>query len=197
MPAAAQDKHFALRLYVWNARICEAFYLPQQLLEVALRNAMHPTIVGRYGADWHMSAGFRSATTHKARDELLDVIGKERGKRGAGFTIDHVVAGLSFGFWTSLLAKSFEANFWAKGMHHAFPYAPKHMTRGDIASKAESIRKWRNMIAHHYAIFDKSPTREYQDIIEFTGWVSPEAAWLTKELSRVSVVINSRPQSQS
>jgi hypothetical protein len=193
MPAADQDSNYALRLYVWNARICESFYLPQQLLEVALRNALHPVIVSRYGASWHTSIGFISAITHKAKGELNDVVVRERGKRGAGFTIDHVIAGLSFGFWTNLLTKSFENNFWAQGMLQTFPHAPKTMKRGDISAKAEGIRKWRNMIAHHYAIFDKMPTKEYQDIIEFISWLTPDTAWLAKELSRVSTIVNSKP----
>ena len=39
--SAGVDKQKALQLYVWNARLCEAFYLPIQLCEVAIRNAIH------------------------------------------------------------------------------------------------------------------------------------------------------------
>jgi hypothetical protein len=194
MPAANHDKHHALRLYVWNARICEAFYLPQQILEVTLRNALHPVIVSRYGPAWHNSAGFRSAITHKARNELEEIVTKETGQRGKEFTIDHVIAGLTLGFWTNLLSKSFEYNFWAKGMDQTFPHAPAWMKRGDISAKAESIRKFRNMIAHHYAVFDRAPNKEYQDIVAFIGWLNPEAAWFTNHLSKVSSVINARPK---
>ena len=41
VPAARGDRNHALRLYIWNARLCEKFYLPIQLAEVTMRNAIH------------------------------------------------------------------------------------------------------------------------------------------------------------
>lgn len=40
LAAAKNDKQLALRLYVWNARLCECLYLPVQFTEVAVRNAV-------------------------------------------------------------------------------------------------------------------------------------------------------------
>jgi hypothetical protein len=194
LPAANQDHHFALRLYVWNARLCQAFYLPQQLLEVSLRNALQLVIANRYGVDWHVNTGFRSAMSYQARGELDEAVTKERLKRGAGFAIDHVIARLSFGFWVSLLAKGFEHQFWSHGMADVFPNAPRALTRGDISIHVDRIRRWRNRLAHQHIIFDKAPARQYQGVITLIGWMSADMAWLAKELSRVSTVINARPR---
>lgn len=36
LPAAKGDRFHALRHYVWNARLCEEFYIPLQFSEIAL-----------------------------------------------------------------------------------------------------------------------------------------------------------------
>lgn len=40
IPTAKGDRQLALRLYLWNVRICEAFYFPLQTAEIAARNAI-------------------------------------------------------------------------------------------------------------------------------------------------------------
>ena len=51
--AVQGDREKALHLYTWNTAISAAFYGPLQGLEVALRNAMHRQLAGRYGAAWY------------------------------------------------------------------------------------------------------------------------------------------------
>ena len=87
MPAAGGDKHKALRLYVWNARICEAFYLPLQLAEVTIRNRIHAGVILRYGTGWELQGRFLCTLPQRLRSELNEALGKERGVRGAALTI--------------------------------------------------------------------------------------------------------------
>ena len=53
LSAVRGDRERALHLYAWNTAVSAAFYGPLQGLEVALRNAMHRQLAGRYGADWY------------------------------------------------------------------------------------------------------------------------------------------------
>jgi hypothetical protein len=117
LPAANGDPHLALRLYVWNARLCEAFYLPCQLAEVACRNAVARALVGKYGANWCADSRFHSILPNHLRAELDKVNTEERVRRGiADLTVDHIVAGLTFGFWVALLTAKFDFTIWKGGM---------------------------------------------------------------------------------
>src|SRR5512145_1342666 len=61
MAAAGHDRRMALKLYVWNASICEAFYTPLKFCEVTLRNAILSAIRTRYGPAWYTDSRFRGA----------------------------------------------------------------------------------------------------------------------------------------
>lgn len=193
MPAAGGDKHLALRLYVWNARICEAFYLPLQFAEVCLRNAIKSALELRYGIGWESNGIFLCTLPRRLVTELNDVTAKERLSKGAALTTDHIVSSLPFGFWAHLLTKNFDHLLWKGGISHAFPHAPSGTTRFDLHNRVEKIREWRNRIAHHNAIFDKKPTAEYQNILSFISWIDPNIFWITKEISQITRVINQRP----
>jgi hypothetical protein len=184
----------AIRFYVWNARICEAFYLPVQLAEVTLRNTLHSGLIARYGPDWDSRGAFLSTLPNRLRDELTGAISKERGVRGASLTKDHIVAALSFGFWANLLTRNHDHLLWKGGIHHAFPHAARHITRDKLHTLVEQLRRWRNLIAHHYAIFDKGPTAEYQNLLTLVGWADPHTEWFIAQLSNVSATINRRPR---
>lgn len=194
MPAAGGDRALALRLHVWNARLCEAFYLPTQLAEVSTRNALHSAVAARYGKDWHAEAAFLSNLPNRLLDELQNVIARERSKRKQGFTADHVVAGLSFGFWVHLVSKSFDHLLWKRGVAAAFPHVPRGTTRVDVHGRLNGLRNWRNLIAHHYAVFDRSPMAEFQNIVGIIRWICPDTGWFAHELSNVPRVLNQRPR---
>lgn len=71
---AKNDRNCALRLYVWNARICEAFYLPSQLAEVALRNALHAALCENFSGNWHMNPAFVSPLPERLKSDLSHAI---------------------------------------------------------------------------------------------------------------------------
>jgi hypothetical protein len=157
MPEAKGDKHLALRLLIWNARLCESFYIPTQFAEVAARNAIQQPVRRRFSATWYESAGFLNLLPPRLRDEIDRVVLEEKSVRGLTFTPDHVVAGLSFGFWLSLLTSRYDRQLWANGVRGSFPHLPRQHGRDDIYKALDKLRRFRNKIAHHSAIFDKSP----------------------------------------
>src|SRR5262249_16751800 len=108
LDTANGDRHLALRLYVWNARLCEEFYIPIQFTEVALRNAIHNRLWAVFGPQWYVTRGFEHAIPDRHKAELAKVVSEQQAKRGPLFTSNHVVAGLTFGFWLYLMGSRFE-----------------------------------------------------------------------------------------
>jgi len=191
---AKGDKHLALRLLVWNARLCESFYIPTQFAEVSARNAIQRSVGLRFGATWYESAGFVNILPLRLQDELDRVVKEEKGARGITFTPDHVVAGLSFGFWLNLLTSRYDKQLWMNGMRRSFPHLPRQHRRDDVYKTLDQLRRFRNKIAHHSAIFDKNPRAEHANAIEIIGWICPQTQWLTSELSDVMRVLGRKPR---
>ena len=116
MNAAKGDKQHALRLYVWNARLCEALYFPMQTAEVAVRNAIHSALIAQYGMGWYSRNAFIDVLPDRYKDEVRKVTRDEQLRRASSFTGDHVVAGMTFGFWVHLLSGNFDHLLWKGGM---------------------------------------------------------------------------------
>lgn len=194
LPAAQGDKHLALRLYVWNARVCEAFYLPIQITEVSIRNAIHKALTRRYEEDWDKRGDFLCTLPKRLSDALSDARDSERNQQGTKLTVNHLVSSLSFGFWVHLTTQDYGHLIWKHGVQNEFPGFPKKGKLYELHSALDRFRLFRNRVAHHNAIFDKSPTAELQKMQEIVGWICPETLWIMQELSNVSRVINSRPK---
>lgn len=192
LAAANGDQHLALRLYIWNARLCEAFYLPCQMAEVACRNAIARALTEHYGMHWHNDEHFRSVLPKRLRCELENAVLLSQQHRGG--SADRVAGALTFGFWVHLLTKGFDFILWKSGMSGCFPNAPSGIARGDIHRRVDRVRMFRNRIAHHDAVFDRQPTSEHGNIVQTVGFVCPETQWLLVRLSRVPRTINARPR---
>lgn len=174
MLAAVQDKHYAMRLYLWNGAICERLYLPLQTAEICVRNGIHRLLTSRYG-DWCTNHAFINLLSAKYQAEVQDTTASEKADRGSAYTIDHVVAAMSFGFWTTLLAKRFQHHLWHGGLQQAFPFAPATLDREKAYIKVNRLREFRNKVAHHYAVFDRKPFDHYVNATHIIGWASPAA----------------------
>lgn len=190
---AGGDKHMALRLYVWNSRLCEAFYIPCQFAEVAVRNGAAQALAARYQPDWHLDARFPSTLPDRLARELERTIADGQREHGANATVNHVVSGVSLGFWTHLFTKNFRHILWKHGFGTAFPHIPRTETSLSIYKRIDRLRNWRNRIAHYNAIFDKGPAAEMENVQTILSWACPETFWLLNQLSNVSTVINQRP----
>lgn len=193
MPAANGSKEDAFRLYLWNCALCEAFYLPLHIAEIAVRNAIHRRLTARLGEQWYDNPTFNNILGDRQHGDLADAVQDERNRHGLLMSSHHLVASLSFGFWQHLLTHRFDRLLWPRGMSDAFPNLPNSLRRSDVHDRLEIIRKWRNRIAHHKAIFDQGPTRKYQETLQLVRWVCHDVAdWLTAA-SRVSEAIALRP----
>jgi hypothetical protein len=185
--ATGDDREAAARLYTWNTAVSASFYGPLQALEVAVRNAMHMQLSTRYGATWYdnPAAGLDNGANAKIDQAKSDLA------RGF-YPVDppHVIAGLSFGFWVSLLGHgghmdptrskraNYEMTLWRPALRVAFPNATS-LNRTGAHTPLDYLRTFRNRIAHHEPIFQRHLQQDYQNILDVIGWICPhKKAWM-------------------
>jgi hypothetical protein len=195
MQLANGDRTDALLLHERNTRLASQFYGPLQGLEIALRNAIHRLLSARYGPDWYDRL---SGLSYPLPDKLSEAKASIA-RKGKLVSPGRVVAELSFGFWTALLAKRYEKRLWVPHLHRAFPHAivrdgdgwigrrtGSKLNRSDIWDRLDRIRLLRNQIAHHEAIVMRPVAEDYQKILGTIEWICPTtAAWVgqTNEIS--------------
>jgi hypothetical protein len=194
LPAANLDRKTAFSYYMWNSLLCENFHLSLHFAEIVCRNALHNGLTRRCGDEWYKE---RLLTTQllddRYRTDLKMAVESERKQHGSSMTPNHIVSALTFGFWEHLTTKRFERFLWAKGIANIFPNAPNTMTLDDLHTKIESVRRWRNRIAHHRAIFDKSPMRKHQDTLDLIHLACADTSKWVATVSRVPQALSLRP----
>lgn len=109
-------------------------------------------------------------------------------------TADRIVAGLSFGFWVHLLTKNYDSVFWPKYYSLAFPNKPKKMTRTELYDELEFLRHFRNRMAHHKPIFDRSLKPEYDRIAVLIGMICDETKWFASMITKLDQAISAKPR---
>lgn len=194
MRDAGGDKHRALRLYLWNARLCQEFYVPLQTAELCIRNSITGILKRRFGHGWYSNTKFIDVLPDRHKEALASAVLDEQLYRGPDFTGDHVVAAMTFGFWSQLLTKNFGHILWQPpGIHRAFTNAPKVLTQADLYDRVELIRTFRNDVAHHYAIYDRQALPKYEATMELIEWVSPHTRWLVRQMVNPQAIMAARP----
>jgi hypothetical protein len=129
----------ALLLHIWNVRLCEAFYLPRQFVEVAFRNAIARALAERFGDRGHQHEPFRAILTARLRLELDKALEAARHKQH-GDLGTHVIVSLTFGFWVHLLTKAFDFTLWKAGIARSFPNAPATAKLPDLHELVDRCR---------------------------------------------------------
>jgi hypothetical protein len=171
--------------YLWNLALCEALYPSLQLVEIALRNALHHTLHAHTGqAAWYdcpvlLLGPKETANLTAAREELRRA---EKAETPGG-----MVAELSFGFWTGLFEVRYEhprhglSLLWPGLLRRVMPRLPKQIDgrhgnqRHAIYGRLTRIRKLRNRVFHHERILHWTDLdRQHASIVETIAWISPE-----------------------
>lgn len=182
------DQDAALRLYAWNVEVASAFWGSFNVLEVALRNAIHAKLSTLASQEdwWNAQIGLHQFEQRR----VTDAIGAARRAKGTAVVPGHIVAELSFGFWTGLLANRYHQRLWVPALHGAFPHLVG--PRRELHRKQESLRKLRNRIAHHEPIFARNLTADHDRLLDILGAISLVAVdWVTQN-SRVPQTISRR-----
>ncbi|KHS63879.1 MULTISPECIES: hypothetical protein [Pectobacterium] len=157
----------ALRLYMWNAQISAAFFVPLHVCEVLTRNAISEVIEKVYGDRWPWSIGFERSLPipihgYKPKDDLIS------GRRNQP-TTGKVIPELKFVFWQKMLTGRFDTRLWNNHILTAFPHAVAQglsaaQLRQNLYNDLETVRKLRNRIAHHEPIINRNLLDDFATI---------------------------------
>ncbi|WP_232487302.1 hypothetical protein [Azotobacter chroococcum] len=186
-----------LDLYAWNAQVAGAFMLPQQICEVAIRNAAGEVLEAVYGHQWPWALGFeRSLPDPKFGFSLRKELSSARGKAPAGNT-NKVIPELKFAFWGKLFTQRFDSRLWLphlRGAFHGLPAGlPVQQCRQMIYEELDKVRGLRNRIAHHEPIFQRNLAADYARIARLVGWRCPRTAAWMDEVETVRELLGARP----
>ena len=152
---AGNDEAYALELYLYNARLAEAFLYPLNVVEVTLRNAIDESLGAVYGPYWPYDNHFRNKVL---TSDGLSTLNKAIGRAGgAGASRNQVVATLTFDFWSNFFRPEY-GSFWRTKLNIVLPRLPRSVSRHDIQTAVKEINQFRNRIAHHEPILDLNAT---------------------------------------
>jgi hypothetical protein len=186
----------ALSLYSWNAQVSGAFMLPQQVCEVAVRNAVSEILGLVYGANWPWAIGFERSLPDSSRFSMRKELSSARLKARAGNT-NTVIPELKFAFWVRLFTQRFDDRLWLPHLRNSFPGMPVGQSvqqcRQMIYDELDGVRGIRNRIAHHEPIFARNLAADYARMLKLVGWrCTTTATWLD-EIESVSLLLGQRP----
>lgn len=190
--AAGHNEARALQMYRWNAQLGEAFHLPVQAVEIATRNRISSALVLHFGPDWWRAQSFLDLATLKQHRQLEETQQRIE-RRGSQLVTGQVVAGLSFGFWVSILDARFNPQVWSQSLAVAFPHLPENRTRQEAQNLIRRIADFRNRIWHHEPIFKDNTTAHYSDCMTALSWLcAHKKAWIKPQCT-VMQVMRARP----
>jgi len=173
-----------MRLYAWNIEASAALWSDFAVLEVCLRNTINNQLSAHTGqADWWNSPHL------VLRAEQQDTIQAVGGQAGLAQP-SQVVASLTFGFWTALLANRYHQRLWVPALHLAFPYYSGR--RGALQQDLEHLRRLRNRLAHHEPVFSRDMAADHQRAVNILRWITPAAGDWAEQASRLPSVLAGR-----
>ncbi|MFL5354673.1 hypothetical protein [Archangium sp.] len=142
-------------------------------LEVAFRNNLHDALVAFYRAPaWY---DIVPAWLLPREQDAIAAAKTELQKRPVPLEPSRLVAELSFGFWTSLLSRSYEQVIWPGLLKPVFPHMPRReRTRQRVAERMHEVRKLRNRVFHHEPIWRlRDLPRRHAALEETLRWFEP------------------------
>jgi len=173
-----------LSRYMWNVCLCEALYPALHSLEIALRNSIYTEVTKmtnnpNWLLDNSVVAGYhQQRAVSKAVSELVSA--------GKPTDPERIVAATTFGLWTGFMEPRYERILWRSVLRSTFPHAPARIrTRHDLHAHVIKIRKLRNRVFHHEAIWSRADiAAEHATIHNTIGWISPDLKRVTQSIDR-------------
>jgi hypothetical protein len=193
--AANGDEERALRLYKWNGLVGGAWTPLLGLVEVSFRNAIHDALTVGFGqADW-WNVVVLDAATNRNLATSQSTLTATYGSAPAG----RIVADLSFGNWVRLLGRGgrngaqsvdYVKTLWRPFLDPRFKLA---VSRKDMHDQSETIRKFRNRLAHHEPVLTIDMPKMLDEVAAFADIVSPVVAAEIRADRTIRNVLNLRP----
>jgi hypothetical protein len=192
LAAAGYDQERAFRLYLWNAQLGEAFYMPLQAVEVGLRNAINTALSNVYTPNWWECKNLFDLLDEDRKGDLSTVLKRIRNRKLELYT-GQVVAGLSFGFWVGILDGRYNPSIWGAQLRKAFPYLPSGRSRKSLHARARDVATLRNRISHHEPLIGRDNLADFSNLISLLEWICPAKAEWIRPYCRVAQIVRERP----
>jgi hypothetical protein len=189
LAAKGGDLTAAIRLYWWHVDVSSAFYPSLHCLEVAVRNAMHARLGAKFRhVDWWNVAPLRD----NGRFLVDEAARKVRRRLGSVPGIaDDMVTELPFGFWVSLVSRTYHRDLWIPCLHKAL-----HGYRGrrdELHERLLTIVLLRNRIMHHEPVHHRHLKADHETIYRLLSYVSPDLVAQLAPFDRVPKLLQERP----
>jgi len=177
-------------------------HTPVAPLDTILENYISRPRFGRYMhyARHDRSLAFLSRKTQNIISQARNKVSVALPAGGWNVDADKVIAELSFGFWVHLVTSRYRSTIWgtvsAPGSFvvNYFPNIPTLNPFEDLQRESETIRDFRNRIAHLEPIFAAGPQAMAAKVIKVIRWMDNDVADYVNLIQDVSKVINSRPR---
>lgn len=180
------DAAAALRLYMWNIDISEAFYPLLHFVEITLRNALHRELGARFGrADWWAVAPLNENGQRLVK-QAQEKVPAARSPQSA----DELVAKLTFGFWVSLISQSYDRALWVPALHRAFPHYRGR--RDALHTELKDVLWLRNSVMHYKPIHRRDLKADHATIYRLFDHMSSGLATAVRQVDRVPRVLRLR-----
>jgi hypothetical protein len=201
-----RDETDGVARYLWNLALANALQPALHALEITFRNE-----IARAAAKLTQNRQFAVVRipswldaiptmllTHEA--EKVERAKNELGTDPKSQTEGHLIAKLDFGFWVALCREPYAdlrgagPRLWPRALDLAFRKRPKSVTtRAEILHRFDHIRKYRNRVAHHEPIWDRTYVKEHDYILESLSWMHPKLADAVRELSPAVATFQAGP----
>lgn len=188
LKCVGHKKGKALELYIWNAKICESFYLPIQAVEITIKNLINETLIKLYGDNWWDSRKFIQICDRE-KDKNLKAVFERLINRNQIVSNDNVVSDLTFGFWASLLDSSLNPHIWGKEFENTFKHSKGKFDRKMLGANIKRIVKIRNRIFHHEPLINEDISAHYRTIFQTLYWLNPiKAEWIKSNCNTMKLM---------
>lgn len=187
------DAHDAFRVFMWNAELCEAFYIPLHISEIAIRNSVNNHICSLYGPNWLLERSFCDRMPDFNKRAVDSAISNQSRIRGRFPIHDEVLAAVTFGFWVHLFHRRYKNILWHNGIEVCFPNAPRGLGLQNLFNHMELRRDFRNEVFHHQAIYDRRPLLHLDKISKTVEWICRDTQWLLSSRERVNSIMQKCP----
>lgn len=180
------DVAAAWRLYTWNIGISAAFYPLLHLVEITLRNSLHRELAARFSCtDWWLAAPLNEHGQRLVK-QAQEKVSALRSPQNA----DDVVAELTFGFWVSLVSKTYDRALWVPALHRAFPYYRRR--RDALYAELKQVLLLRNRVMHYEPIHRRDLKADYATIYRLFGYMSSDLTVAARQVDQVRRILQLR-----
>lgn len=202
------DLMLAVKLYTWNAKISQAFYLPLQIWEISLRNQTNRFLCWKF-QDGAWPYNEQKAIRQLNRNDKLRLAEakkrQERARQVSQASTDAIVADLSLGFWVSMLTTGYNAKFvWRYNLEKVFPNAPQEWRDKNAKTPlwdhnaahtpCSQLLTLRNRVAHHEPIYNMDLDALNFELKRAVAAMSEPSANYLQSLCTIDEVMKQRPQ---